>query len=106
VSLITTSQLRWDVVKNRIGYPSRVFKEHINTDRIVLQPKTWRPDVIEVCPIFYYSHLIMIKKVPKSHCLIINFHASYDKHSLLPGRRCKSPKITSKIGLGHLLEYP
>jgi hypothetical protein len=34
-----------------------VFKEHINFDRIVLQPKTWRPDVIEVCPIFYYSHL-------------------------------------------------
>jgi hypothetical protein len=45
------------LTKNRIGYPSRVSKEHINTDRIVLQPKTWRPDVIEVCPIFYYSYL-------------------------------------------------
>jgi hypothetical protein len=50
------------LAKNRIGYPSRVFKEHINFDKIVLQPKTWRPDVIEVCPIFYYSHFTTILK--------------------------------------------
>jgi hypothetical protein len=27
-------------------------------------------------------------------------------YTLLPGRRCESKKITSKIWFGHLLEYP
>jgi hypothetical protein len=61
--MITVAYPVHQLTKNSIGYPSRVFKEHITTDRIVLQPKTWRPEIIELFPFFDYTDLIACRVI-------------------------------------------